>query len=141
MIKCPECAGQFESFTVTGPLVWGDVPVKNNRRGLLVAVGPVKPSTTIKAGQELKGKNLKIICPNCGYTGPVAKFASLVQCALTGQWGHQLVYIQVGDDRAIPVLASHAEVARAVFTRERLLGTQDAAVEDIVSAAKTLAKG
>ena len=125
MKKCPNCSALSDSFVLSGPVIWGTLSVRVDNSGQIVATGPVRASTAIKAGQEVKGKHMKMRCSSCGYEGRVESFRTIVVCALTGVIVDNPVLIELLGWQPIPVDAAVVAIARKVFTAERMSGVQD----------------
>jgi hypothetical protein len=113
MIRCPNCGTMTKELRYRGVIAIGEGSLTVDPDGRIVALGPVATTVVIKAGEELRAKNMSGICTKCKTEAPLSSFQVVRVCPLSG--GVAEVELDLGF-MTLWVASSQVDLARTVFS-------------------------
>lgn len=83
MFRCPACKSCFSRTTIEGYTTKVRVSIEVDEEGIVQKTGPMIVQQTVRAGEELEGLDIVIVCPSCQKTLPKEEYTIVLPCQFT----------------------------------------------------------
>lgn len=84
MKMCPNCKATFDTLTVEGVLLTGQVSIKMGINGDIMSIGPVLVQNSL-INTPYKEMDIRFVCQECGHRCKIEQLPEVFICDLSGE--------------------------------------------------------